>query len=139
MPAVARVVLDAEPLVAHADGERGSERVTEVLDEIATGAVDGFLSAVNATEVRYALARKYDRSVADEYLAWLDRLGVERRDVEDVWVGAAEFVIEHNPALGDAFALGTAEALDASLLAGGDAEYAGITAVPIERFRDGAG
>ena len=90
------------------------------------------------TEIRYVIARKYDRATADEYLDWLTDLGVEPVDVSDVWTAASEFVLEYNPALGDSFALATAEHVEATLLVGGDDDYDDISEVPIERFRDGA-
>jgi len=44
-------------------------------------------------------------------------------------------VIDHNPALGGAYALATAATVGGTVLVGGDSEYDGITAVPVERFR----
>lgn len=84
------------------------------------------------------LARKYSRSTADEYVSWLDDLGVETVGAEDVWIDASDRILEHNPALGDSFALATAEDLGATLLVGGDDDYDDVDGVPIERFRDGS-
>lgn len=133
-----QVVFDAEPLVAHADDEPGSDTVEEYLEAVAVEDTDGYVNRVNLTEVRYNLARRYDRAVADEYIGWLLELGLYPVGVDDVWIGAADFVIEYNPALGDSFALATAEHVEATLLAGADADYEGITEVPIVRFRDEA-
>lgn len=132
-----RVVFDAEPLVAHADDEPGSAAVEAYLDAVAVEDVNGYVSYVNCTEVRYTLARKYGRATADGYLDWLADIGIERSGVDVTWAMAADHVIEHNPALGDAFALATAELVGATLLAGGDEDYEGVSAVPVERFRDG--
>lgn len=133
-----RVVFDAEPLIAHADDEPGSNVVERYLDAVAIEDTTGYVSSVNLTEFRYTIARKYDRATADEYLDWLTALGIEPVDVEGVWTAAAEYVLTHNPALGDAFALATAEDVDATLLIGGDDDYDGVTDIPIERFRDGS-
>jgi len=130
------IVFDAEPLLAHADDEPGCEVVAEYLDAVATAEATGYLSLVNHTEVRYTLARKYDRDTADEYLDWLADLGVEVVGVGDTWLEASEFVLEYNPALGDSFALATAADIGATLLVGGD--DAGSSHVPVVRFRDGA-
>lgn len=130
-----RAVLDAEPLVAHADGEPGSDTVEAYLDAVSTGDTAGFVSRVNLTAVRHILARKYDRTVADEYIDWLLDLGVEGVDVGAVWAAAADFVIEHRPALGDAFALATAEREQGTLLVGADADYEAIEEPPVVRFR----
>lgn len=131
-----RIVFDAEPLIAHAADEPGSEVAEAYLDAVAAEATEGFISCVTLAEVRYILARKYDREVADEYLDWLHDLGVEPIDVDALWVEASERVLEHNPALGDSFALATADHVEATLLVGGDDDYDEITDVPLESFRD---
>lgn len=133
-----QVVFDTEPLVAHADDEPGSDVVEGFLDAVAVEGTDGYLSRVNLTEVRYILARKYDRTVADDYIDWLLDLGLTAIDVDVVWSEAADFVLRYNPALGDSFALATADYVDATLLVGGDDDYDAIADVTIERFRAGS-
>lgn len=130
-----RVVFDTEPLVAYADGEPGSETVTRYLDAIVRGESSGTINVVNATEVRYILARKYERETADQFLDWLWMIGVTAVDAEPVWESAAEYVIDHNPALGDSYALATATHVDGTVLVGGDSEYDDVDEVRIERFR----
>lgn len=138
IPVPDRVVFDAEPLIAHADDEPGSDVVEAYLDAVAVEDTAGYVSCVNLTEIRYTLARKYDRTTADDYLNWLDDLGIETRDAEAVWVGTSEYILTYNPALGDSFALATAEDINATLLVGGDDDYDDVSDVPIERFRDGS-
>lgn len=133
-----RIVFDAEPLIAHADDEPGSDVVEEYLDAVAVAEATGYASYVNLYEFRYTIARKYDRATADEYLDWLSDLGIEPVDVHEAWAAASEYVLTYNPALGDSFALATAEHLEATLLIGGDDDYDDISDVPIERFRDGS-
>jgi predicted nucleic acid-binding protein len=131
-----RVIFDAEPLIAHADDEPGSDVVEEYLDAVAVEDTNGYASCVNFAEIRYTLARKYDRDTADEYLDWLANLGIETVDVGDAWLAASEYVLRHNPALGDSFALATAEDVKGTLLVGGDDDYDEVSDVPIDRFRD---
>ncbi|GAB3329721.1 PIN domain-containing protein [Haloplanus salinarum] len=133
-----RVVFDAEPLIAHADDEPGSDVVETYLDAVATGGTIGYVSYVNLAEVRYTLARKYDRNIADEYLDWLTALGIKPVDADNAWMDTAEYILQYNPALGDAFALATAEHIEATLLVGGDDDYDEIADIPITRFRDGS-
>ena len=133
-----RIVFDAEPLIAHADAEPGSDVVETYLDAVAVGDATGSASYVNLTETRYTIARKYDRATADEYLEWLTDLGIEPVDGGEAWMAASEFVLEYNPALGDSFALATAESAEATLLIGGDDDYDNVSDVSIKRFRDGA-
>lgn len=130
------VVFDTEPLVAFADGESGSDEVVDYLDAVVHGDSAGSINLVNATEVRYILGRKYDREVTDTFLDWLWSIGITGVGAESVWERAADHVIDHNPALGDAYALATAETVDGTLLVGGDADYDGITEAEIDRFRD---
>jgi predicted nucleic acid-binding protein len=138
MSAPDRVVFDAEPLIAHADDEPGSEIVEEYLDAVAVEDTVGYASHVNLTEIRYTIARKYDRDTVDEYLDWLTDLGIKTVDVADTWTDASEYTLKHNPALGDSFALATAEHVNATLLVGGDDDYDDVSGIPIERFRDGS-
>ena len=97
-----------------------------------------FISCVTLAEIRYTIARKYDRETADEYLDWLTDLSIETVDVGEIWVEASEYVLRYNPALGDSFALATAEYVEATLLVGGDDDYDEISDISIDRFRDGA-
>lgn len=130
-----RIVFDTEPLVAHADDELGSETVAEYLDATAAEGTDGYVNHVNLTELRYILARKYERTVADEYIGWLLDFGVHPVGVDAIWTNAAEYVLDYNPALGDSFALATAEHMEATLLVGVDDDYDEVTGVSIQRFR----
>ena len=132
------IVFDAEPLIAHADDDQGSHVVEQYLDEVAAGDAIGYVSFVNLVEFRYIIARKYDRNTADEYLDWLTDLGIEAFDVDEVWLAASEYVLKDNPALGDSFALATAEYADGTLLVGGDNDFDEVSDVLVERFREGS-
>lgn len=130
-----RLVFDAEPLVAHADGEPGSDAVETYLSTVLNGDTSGFVHHVTLTEIRYVIARKYGPDVADEYLEWVLAVGVTPIGAEGTWKRAADFVLDCNPALGDAYALATAQDRDATLLVGADDDYDGVDGVVIERFR----
>ena len=131
-----RVVFDAEPLVAHAAGEPGSEVVEEYLNAVADGETNGYVSRVSLTELRYIIARQADIARADEYVEWLFDLGVRPLGVDDVWEAAAEVVLEYNPALGDSFALATADHLDAVVLVGADDDFDDVSVSRVRRFRE---
>lgn len=136
MSAPDHVVFDTEPLVAYADDEPGSDAVAAYLDAVASGDSAGTLHFVNATEIRYILARKYDRETADTFLDWLWTIGLTAVDAESVWERAADYVVDHNPALGDSYALATAAAVDGTVLVGGDGDFDDVDDVSIERFRE---
>lgn len=132
------VVFDTEPLVAHADDEPGASSVNAIVNNVRENHTQGSISYVNLTEVRYILARKYDRNIADEYIMWLLDVGIDPVDIDLLWEAASDFVIDVNPALGDAFALATAAELDATLIVGGDDDYDDVEDVSLHRFRDGS-
>lgn len=60
-----RVIFDAEPLITHADDELGSAVVEGYLDAVAVEGTIGYANYVNLAEVRYTIARKYDRGTAE--------------------------------------------------------------------------
>jgi len=64
------IVFDAEPLIAHADNEPGSDVVKEYLDAVAVGDATGYTSYVNLAELRYTIARKYDRALSPVSGGW---------------------------------------------------------------------
>lgn len=131
-----RLVFDAEPLLAHADDEPGGDVTETYLDAVANGEIDAELTRINATEIRYVLARKRDTSVADRYLRWLEDIGVTPADAGGLWADAAHWVLSHNPSLADAYALAAAERANATLLVGADGDFDGVEGVTIERIRD---
>jgi hypothetical protein len=79
------IVFNAEPLIAHADDEPGSNIVEEYPDAVAVEDVIGYANYVNLDEIRYIIAQKYDCVTADEYLDWLTDLGIEPVDVDVGW------------------------------------------------------
>ena len=133
-----QLVFDTEPLIAHATNEPGKSTVDTYLDAVRDGEMNGFINQVNLTETRYVIGRESGREVADRYIRWVLDIGIQPRGIDTLWADAADYILEHNPALGDAFALATADSLDASLLVGGDDDYDTITDVRIIRFREGA-
>jgi hypothetical protein len=49
---------------------------------------------------------------------------------------ASGYVLRHRPAVGDSFALATADEKDATLLIGADNDYDGVTEMDVTRFRE---
>ncbi|NUE02352.1 PIN domain-containing protein [Halorubraceae archaeon YAN] len=134
---VESVVFDTEPLVAHADGETGADIVTDWLDAVYEGEINGHISTVNLTEVKYILARKYSRQDADEYISWLSEMGIHTIPAGQHWDDAAEWILNYNPALGDSYALATAEnthKTETALLVGADDDYDDIEADSPKHF-----
>jgi predicted nucleic acid-binding protein len=133
-PVPETVVFDAEPLVAYFCDEPGSETVETYLDAV-EGASEGFISAVTLTEVHYVVRAIDGKERADAVVDILEESGIRRVDTEAVWPLASDFKFRYAPALGDAFALGTAAHVDGILLVGADDDYDELTDVPVTRFR----
>ncbi len=128
------IVFDAEPLVAYFCDEPGSDTVETYVDA-AEGGADGYISAINLAEVHYIVRAIDGKERADAVVDVLGESGIRRVDTERTWSSAAEFKFRYAPALGDAFALGTAAHVDGTLLVGADGDYDDVTDVPITRFR----
>lgn len=128
------IVFDAEPLVAYFCNEPGSDTV-EVYIEAIEGSADGFISAVNLAEVHYIVRAIDSEERADAVVDVLEESGIRRVDTEETWPSAADFKFRYSPALGDAFALGTAAHVDGMLLIGADNDYDEVTDISIRRFR----
>lgn len=60
---------------------------------------------------------------------------IRQVDTEETWPSAADFKLRYSPALGDAFALATANQVSGMLLVGADDDYDDVDDVPITRFR----
>ena len=128
------VVFDAEPLVAYFCNEPGSDTVEQYIAAV-EGTTDGYISAINLAEVQYIVRAIDGEKRADAVIDVLTESGIRRVDTEQTWQLAADFKFRRSPALGDAFALGTAASVDGTLLVGADDDYDDITAVPVVRFR----
>jgi predicted nucleic acid-binding protein len=128
------IVFDAEPLIAYFCNEPGSDTVETYVDAV-EGAADGYISAVTLAEVHYVVRAIDSEERADAVVEILEESGIRRVDTEQTWPVAAEFKFRYSPALGDAFALGTAAHVDGMLLVGADDDYDDVTDVPTERFR----
>jgi|AntDeeMetagen134_2_1112570.scaffolds.fasta_scaffold01408_7 predicted nucleic acid-binding protein len=128
------VVFDAEPLIAYFCDERGSDTVETYIDAV-TGPSDGYISAVTLAEVHYIVRDIESQDRADAVVEIIEETGIRRVDTADTWRLAAESKHQYSPALGDAFALATAESVDGLLLVGADDDYDAISDIRIERFR----
>jgi predicted nucleic acid-binding protein len=128
------IVFDAEPLVAYFCNEPGSDTVEVYINAI-EGSADGFISAVNLAEVHYIVRAIDSEERADAVIDVLEESGIRRVDTEETWPSAADFKFRYSPALGDAFALGTAAHVDGMLLVGADDDYDDVTDISITRFR----
>jgi predicted nucleic acid-binding protein len=136
-------VFDTEPLLAFLYNEDGHETVADILAGVESGADNGSLTEVNAAELLYKIARiegngtatSASLRAADRDIRALTRNGitVERAD----WQTAGEVKADGNISLADAYAVALAHERNATLLVGGDDDFATLPVdVEIEQFRD---
>jgi len=111
------IVFDAEPLIAYFCNEPGSDTVETYVDAV-EGTADGYISAINLAEVHYIVRAIDGEERADAVVDVLEESGIRRVDTEQTWASAADFKFRYSPALGDAFALGTAAYVDGMLSSG---------------------
>jgi len=130
------IVFDTEPLVAYLDDEPGSDTVEEWIDRVASGEIEGYISPVTKTEVLYVGSRVGFRPAdVRASLERLEELGVSVFDPRECWDGAAALKEAYTMALGDAYALATADAVDGTLLVGADDDFDDVED-DVVRFRD---
>ncbi|RQG92349.1 type II toxin-antitoxin system VapC family toxin [Natrarchaeobius chitinivorans] len=130
------IVFDTEPLVAYLDDEPGSDTVEAWIDRVASGEITGYISPVTKTEVLYVGSRVGFRPAdVRASLERLEELGVIVYDPRACWDDAAALKEAYPMALGDAYALATADAVDGTLLVGADDDFDELEA-DIVRFRD---
>jgi len=121
-----KVVFDTEVILKFYLNEAGAETVESYLSKVIKGEIEGFMSAINLTELYYILYRK-SPEIAEEKLTNLRNFGVKQVDVKgDSWKGAAKIKAMHSLSLADAFAVATAKQLNAKLLIGRDVEFKGV-------------
>lgn len=141
------VVFDAEPLVAFAFDEPGAGEVERWLDRVYDGEVDGYVTTVNLAEFRYVATRLASREKADAHIDDLREMGLSEYAVDDLWIPASDLKAAYSPALGDAYAVAAARAIDdgddrnATLLVGADDDFGVFEETAafshlIERVRD---
>ena len=128
------IVFDAEPLIAYFCDEPGSDTVERYINAV-EGSSNGFISAVNLAEVHYMVRVIDSQKRADAVVDVLEESGIRRVDTEETWLSAADFKFRYSPALGDAFALGTAASVEGVLLVGADDDYDEVADISVTRFR----
>lgn len=116
------IVFDAEPLLAFLKGEAQAPAVRDLLDEVASGRLDGYVSAVNMAEVQYVLERDAPRLAAD-LVKWLVESSLRIVGAGQTWVDAGRIKARHSISLADAFAIATARQVQGDLVVASDPHF----------------
>ncbi|MEM3143334.1 MAG: PIN domain-containing protein [Candidatus Nitrosotenuis sp.] len=129
------VVFDTQALLIFYLGERGAERVEELLKQIIDAKISGYINVVNLAELYYVLGRK-NKKIADEKEKNIRSFGVRIVPVSDgqIWREAALMKMHHSLSLADAFAAATAKILRLKLVTGPDPEFASVSGIQMERI-----
>ncbi|MFB3889173.1 MAG: type II toxin-antitoxin system VapC family toxin [Candidatus Bathyarchaeia archaeon] len=119
-----RFTFDSEAILAFYLGEEGGDFVRDLLEQVRSGAAEGYISIINLAEIYYILIR-VSRELAEEKQSNLRMFGLKVVPVKDdgLWREAALVKAEHSVSLADAFAVATAQAFKSKLVAGSDREF----------------
>lgn len=116
-------VLDAYAVLAFFYDEPGAEVVQQLMISVAEGKIALLLSAVNAGEVWYWIARRSSASTADQYLQELEAIGVKVVDADwNLTRQAAAYKAKGNISYADCFAAALANSRGCPLVTG-DQEF----------------
>lgn len=117
------VVLDSHAVLAFFRREAGEAKVGSLFQQSVKGELRLGMSVINWGEVWYILARSYNEKLADEKLALLEQIGLQKVEVD--WPStqlAAHYKMRGNIAYADCFAAALAKLWDAPLVTG-DREF----------------
>jgi predicted nucleic acid-binding protein len=126
------MVFDSYAILALLQSEPGAgDQVEEILAE-AGESQRFFMSAINAGEVWYIVARAKSTAAADQAIAIIDRLGIDVKPVDwELTSQAAKFKARLKMSYADCFAAALAHKLHGAVVSG-DPEFAEVEAeVPI--------
>ena len=115
-------VFDSWAILAYAYNEPAADNVENLLVE-STRLKIAWMSSINLGEVWYSLARRKSRDIAEQQLALLAQIGLERVDVDwPMVLQAADYKSRHKISYADAFAAALAKQRNAELVTG-DREF----------------
>jgi predicted nucleic acid-binding protein len=115
-------VFDSWAILAYAYNEPAADEVENLLVE-STRLQNAWMSSINLGEVWYSLARRKSRDIAEQQLAILAHIGLERVDVDwPMVLQAADYKSRHKISYADAFAAALAKQRNAELVTG-DGEF----------------
>jgi ribonuclease VapC len=116
-------ILDSFALLAYFSGERGAEKVEEILIDASGNACNVAMSLINLGEVLYITERERGLARTQESLALIEQLPIEILPVNRPDVLSAAHIKAHFPvAYADAFAIVATQSHDGVLITG-DPEF----------------
>lgn len=124
-------VLDSFAVLAYFQAEDGGERVLELLNNAREDQVELVMSLINAGEVVYLTGRNRGRKTAEALWKDLRDLPISFYEASEERILAAAWIkSNHAISYADAFAIGLAQELKATLVTG-DSEFEAIKGLQI--------
>ncbi len=119
-------ILDSFALIAYFSGEKGAEKVEEILIDASSETCNVAMSLINLGEVLYITERERGLAKAQESLALIEQLPIKILPVDRPDVLSAAHVKANFPiAYADAFAIVAAQSHDGVLVTG-DPEFEAV-------------
>ncbi len=116
-------ILDSFALLAYLGGEKGAEKVEEILSDASRDVCHVAMSLINLGEVLYITERERGLAKTQESLALIEQMPIEILPVNRPDVLSAAHIKAHFPvAYADAFAIVAAQSYDGVLVTG-DPEF----------------
>jgi predicted nucleic acid-binding protein len=117
------LVFDSWAILAYVQAEPAGARVKSLLIEVAEVRRPLWMSNINLGEVWYLIARRNSNAYANQQLAELAQIGIERIDIDwPMVLQAADYKSRHKISYADAFAAALAKQRNAELVTG-DREF----------------
>lgn len=110
-------VLDSFALMAHFEGEKGGDKVLELLEQAEAGEITLAKSLINVGEMAYLMSRERGRNKAESMLEDLRNLPILFFDATEQRILAAAWIKSEYPlSYADSFAVSLARELNATLV-----------------------
>ncbi len=118
-----RYVLDSYAMMAYFEDEPGAARVAEILDDIVSSSVKGYMSIINWGEIYYSTFRVQGEKIAEAVLHQMAKYPITIVDADrSLTYRAATFKGRFSIAYADCFAAALANRLQATVVTG-DPEF----------------
>ncbi|MEP7357507.1 MAG: type II toxin-antitoxin system VapC family toxin [Anaerolineales bacterium] len=119
-------VLDTWAIMAYLGDEQAGAEVEGLITEALEEDIPLYMSAVNAAEVWYTMARRFSEAIADQSLSEINQFRVQFQDIDmGLALNAARFKARHKMSLADCFAAALAVQVDGELVTG-DSEFRSV-------------
>ncbi|GBD92295.1 tRNA(fMet)-specific endonuclease VapC [bacterium BMS3Abin04] len=123
MKRLPKYVLDSYSLISYVEGEKGAQKVSDIIKQGLIDKAEIFMSVINWGEIYYIVLREQGKEIASLYLKTINRYPIKIIDADkSLTLEAANFKAFHKMSYADAFAAALAKVQKAKLVTG-DKEF----------------